>query len=92
MTSLATRHVEEESRDRDTVVVHVNRQAVLVPAPTATGLEIKQAAIKDGVKIQPDFVLSLEEGYGRTRIIGHDERVHVTTESMFLAVAPDDNS
>lgn len=57
-----------------------------------TGLEIKQAAIAQGVPIQIDFVLSEELANGRTQIVGDNETVTVNKRSKFHAVSPDDNS
>lgn len=75
-----------------TVTVHVNEKPVEVPAPKATGLEIKQAAMNAGLPVQLDFVLSEEEQNGTTRIVGDGDEVTVNKNSRFLAIAPDDNS
>jgi hypothetical protein len=83
---------QEGTHPLHTVVVHVNSRPVTVPAPTTTGLQIKEAAILAGLSIQRDFVLSEEEPNGHTRIIGDQEPVHVNDQSKFLAIAPDDNS
>lgn len=74
-----------------TVVIHVNERPVTV-AHRVTGLEIKQAAISQGVPIQLDFVLSQELNDRRTKIIGDTDEVSVNEHSRFVAVAPDDNS
>ena len=73
------------------VTITVNEKAVEIEGPKATGREIKQAAIAQGVPIQADFVLS-EEPNHKTKIIGDTDVVTVTKESRFVAVAPDDNS
>lgn len=73
------------------VAITVNGTKVDVPR-RVTGAEIKQAAIAAGVPIQPDFVLSVELGGGRTKIIQNDETVQVHEGERFVAVAPDDNS
>lgn len=75
-----------------TVLVHVNNKPVEVPAPKASGLEIKQAAIKAGQPIREDFVLSEELPNGRTEIVGDIDIVTVNSQSRFVAIAPDDNS
>lgn len=75
-----------------TVTVLVNEKPVEVPAPKATGLEIKQAAVNAGLPVQTDFVLSEEEHNGTTRIVGDEDEVTVNKNSRFLAIAPDDNS
>ena len=74
------------------VTVIINEHAVEVAGPKATGLEIKQAAIAQGVKIELSFVLSEELPNRRTRIVGDTDVVTVTKHSRFIAVAPDDNS
>lgn len=73
------------------VVIHVNELPVRTPQ-RVTGLEIKQAAISQGVPIQADFVLSEELSDHKTKIVGDQDVVHVNEHSRFVAVAPDDNS
>lgn len=75
-----------------TVTVHVNGKPVAVPAPKATGQEIKEAAINAGLAIEPDFVLSHELPNGKAEIVGDNDKVTVNPQSRFLAIAPDDNS
>lgn len=74
------------------VTITVNERTVIVTGPRLTGLEIKQAAIAQGVPIRTDFLLSEELPNGRTRIVGDGDTVTVTKNSRFDAVAPDDNS
>lgn len=74
------------------VTITVNERSVEMTAHQATGLEIKQAALAQGVPIQPDFVLSLELGGRRTRVIGDNEEIELHPNQRFVAVAPDDNS
>jgi sulfur carrier protein ThiS len=75
-----------------TVTVHVNEKPVEVPAGSATGLQIKELAIKQGVAIQLDFVLVEELAHDRTKVIGNDDVVKVTGKTRFLANDGDDNS
>jgi len=72
--------------------ISVNERPVLVPGHEATGMGIKEAAIRQAVPIQPDFVLSEELEHRRTRVIGDDELLHLHPRMRFVAVAPDDNS
>ena len=74
-----------EVHDR-TVTVTVNEQPVMLEGKTATGGEIKHAAIAQGVLIQQNFVLQEELPNGTSRIIGgienflwkgHDEGINV---------------
>jgi hypothetical protein len=83
---------KDKPHPEHTVTVHVNNKPVEVPAPKATGREIKAAAIAAGVKIQADFVLSEELPNGKSKIVGDDDSVTVNPQSRFLAIAPDDNS
>jgi hypothetical protein len=81
-----------EAEARKLVRIKVNEHEVPVEGPKATGLEIKQAAIKAGVGIQLDFVLTEELPGGRTRPVGDQDLVTLREGACFVAVAPDDNS
>lgn len=74
------------------VEVHVNDKPVLLFDKKMTGLEIKRAAIAQGVDIQEDFVLMLERHSGEFDNIGDNQEVHVKKGMNFTAVGPDDNS
>ena len=74
-----------------TVQVTVNNQPVELPEHELTGLQIKLAAIEQGVAIQPTFQLSVKRGQ-RYEVIGDSDTVEVHRGEEFLAVAPDDNS
>ncbi len=74
------------------VEIHVNDRPVRMKGHQQTGLEIKQAAIAQGVKIQLDFLLYLVRHHHPNQPIGDDEEVHITHESRFHAIADDDNS
>lgn len=74
------------------VTIQVNGMPVTMRGPRVTGLEIKQAAIAAGVPIQLDFVLSVEIDANRTRIVRDEETVTIRPNSVFDAVAGDDNS
>jgi hypothetical protein len=74
------------------VTVHVNERRVALPAHETTGLNIKEAAIAQGVPIELDFILVAELGNDRTKPITDTDRVHVTDHSRFLANDGDDNS
>ena len=76
----------------ETVTVEVNDQKVEMPSGPATGLEIKQAAIKQDVKIELNFVLQLQLPNGSSKVIGDDDKVQLTEHLTFTAIAPDDNS
>lgn len=76
------------------VKIKVNRSPVVLRDGHATGLEIKQAAIDQGVKIDLNFQLMLEHGngHGKPKIVGDNERIRVKEGDSFVAIAPDDNS
>ena len=73
------------------VTIQVNNNPVEVEGPRISGLEIKQAAIDQGVEIQIDFQLA-EIKDAKRQIIGDDDIVTVNKNSKFVATAPDDNS
>lgn len=83
--------VAAERHDR-TVTVTVNNRAVELDRHRVTGLEIKQAAIAQGVRIQLDFQLAEIRPNGEHQIIGDSDVVTVTRQSKFVATAADDNS
>src|SRR5689334_20669157 len=74
------------------VTLSVNEQPVQLQGKTATGAEIKAAAIAQGVQIQPNFVLQEELPNGTSRIVGDNDQVHLREHLRFTAIAPDDNS
>ena len=74
------------------VTITVNEAPVDILGPQVTGLQIKEAAISQGVPIELTFVLSEELPHHRTRIVGDADVVTVNPTSRFLAIANDDNS
>ena len=75
------------------VVVTVNRKPVTLPSNRVSGLEIKRAAIAQGVEIQEDFLLTLEAYNGHpARSIADDDVITVTKHSKFTANDGDDDS
>ena len=83
---------DDGSAHQHFVTIQVNTKPVRIAGPKTTGLEIKQAAIDQDVKIKLDFILSEELPDGRTRIVGDQDPVTINNESKFRAVADDDNS
>jgi Multiubiquitin len=75
-----------------TIEIIVNKKSVQVEDKRLTGLDIKEAAIAQGVQIQLDFVLSEHLEHGGTKIIGDADEVKVKKHTKFTAVAGDDNS
>jgi hypothetical protein len=75
-----------------TVTITVNEQPVQLEGKTASGAQIKAAAIAQGVHIQQNFVLQEELPNGTSRVIGDNDEVHLRPHLRFTAIAPDDNS
>ena len=83
---------KEHDHEDHTVTISVNEQPVKLHGDTATGAEIKAAAIAQGVKIQQNFVLQEELPNGTSRIVGDRDKVRLREHLRFTALAPDDNS
>lgn len=82
----------QQAEHPQTVEITVNRKPVSVVGHKQTGLQIKKAAIDQGVKIELSFQLSEHRGHHQTHIIGDTDEVTVHKGSEFFAVAGDDNS
>lgn len=91
MSTVAEIKQDKPSRDH-TVTVSVNFKPVTFAQKEATGLQIKETAIAQGINIQPDFVLFLEKGSGRREAVRDSETVHLHPNQKFEAVPGDDNS
>jgi hypothetical protein len=76
-----------------TIVVKVNKKEVRFEKRRVTGLEIKQTAIDQGVKIEVGFNLYPVKPGGRLgTVIGDSDHVTLKKCDEFRCVAPDDNS
>jgi hypothetical protein len=84
--------IAAEVQAQHLVDIVVNRQPVRIEGPKATGLQIKEAAIAQGVKIQVSFQLSEKLGDHKTKVIGDTDTVTLHEGAVFAAVADDDNS
>lgn len=82
---------EAETIERRQVTIKVNYQSVTFEKDDATGLQIKQAAIDQGVDIKLDFVLKRKVGDEFVRI-KDDQTVELHEGEFFRALTPDDNS
>jgi len=81
------------AQEHGTVTVKVNNRPVALARHRVTGLEIKEAAIEQGVEIELDFILTLEAHGGQpARTIADDEMITVTEHSEFSANDGDDDS
>ena len=78
--------------DGKTVEIEVNNQKIKMIEGPATGSEIKQAAVDQGVSIQTNFVLQLHLPNGSSKVIGDDDKVDLSEYLAFTAIAADDNS
>ncbi len=90
MTEMATTHEGEEMAK--SWEISVNRKPVAVGEPVVTGLQVKEAAIDQGVNIGLDFQLAAVDNDGKHRIIGDLDKVDVREDKTFFATAGDDNS
>ena len=83
---------ELTTRDDVKVDVTVNDKPVVLDGVKQTGASVKKAAIEQDVKIKQDFVLSIELGGGKTKLVGDKEHIEVRDGLRFLAIENDDNS
>lgn len=72
--------------------IRVNEQVVAVVGERHSPAGVKQAAIEQDVLIKMDFVLSIVEGPGKTRIVEDEEVIVLVEDTCFIAVPDDDNS
>ena len=78
--------------DDGKVDVTVNDKPVVLESVKQTGASVKKAAIEQDVNIKEAFVLSIELGGGKTKLVGDDEKIEVHDGERFLAIENDDNS
>lgn len=78
--------------DDGKINVTVNDKAVILEGVKQTGANVKKAAINQDVNIKEDFVLSIELGGGKTKLVGDNEDIVVYEGERFLAIENDDNS
>lgn len=75
------------------VVVEVNTKSVELAKHRITGLQVKEAAIAQGVEVEVDFHLTLEAHGGQpAERIDDDELITVTKHSVFTCNDGDENS
>ena len=72
--------------------ISVNNKPVQVEEPIVTGLEIKQAAIDQGVSIDLTFRMVRVEADGKRPPVNNADKVDVREFKTFIATASDDNS
>jgi hypothetical protein len=88
-TEQLERDLEEQHRHVD---VQVNNNSVRLNTRRDMGLQIKDAAIAQGIQIDRGFQLWEELSEGRERQFGDTEEITVREGARFTAIAPDDNS
>ena len=76
------------------VEITINKQPVTVPGTRATGMEIKQAAIRHGVAISEDFeiAIQIDDDDLDDQIIVDEEIVELREDLVIFATAGDDNA
>ena len=85
-------HKSSHEASQCETTVFVNEQPVALTIGPHTALEIKQDAIKAGLSIETDFVLSVEDEPRRTKVMGDDETIDIKAGCRFVAIPDDDNS
>lgn len=78
--------------DKKKVEIRVNGKKVEMIGREHTGLEIKKAAIDQGVNIKLDFLLYLIREGQPNEPIGDNQQIKISSDSRFHAIADDDNS
>ena len=89
---MTTQDIATEDIRLKTVTIEINDHKVTMPAGLATGREIKDAAIKAGVNIQPTFMLQVQLPNGSSKVVGDTDKIPLTEHLAFTAIADDDNS
>ena len=89
---MANDEAVKKAGDDGKVEVTVNDKPVVLDGAKQIGASIKKAAIEQDVNIKEDFVLSIELGGGKTKLVGDDEEIEVRADERFLAIENDDNS
>lgn len=83
----------EAERHEKNITIKVNNKPVILHSERVTGLQIKEAAIAQGVEIQPDFQL-WEEAHGghEMRSIADNETVEIHNNMEFTCNTGDHDS
>lgn len=81
-----------EHKPPKTIEIFVNGKPVNVPDKEVTGLEIKQAAIAQGLNIQLDFLVFRDLSNGQQVAVKDDELVKVHHKERFDILCNDDHS
>ena len=83
----------DDLKDKEvTIQILVNRKPVVVHQKKMSGLQIKEAAIAQGVAIRTDFVLFELLKNGQQKVVRDDQETHLEENDSFEAIPNDDNS
>ena len=82
---------KDEHTRTDAVVIEVNLKPVRLPEHKVTGLQIKEAAIDQGLPIELGFALFRMTGSEQHRVRDRDE-ITVHAGEKFRCIKADDNS
>jgi len=82
----------QAAAETKSIQIFVNNKPVQMPQKVATGLQIKEAAIAQQVKIELDFVLFEDLGNGKQEIVDNNKEVKLHEHQRFEAVSNDDHS
>lgn len=75
-----------------TIEIKVNGKPVTVPDKEVTGLQIKQAAMAQGLNIQLDFLVFHDLSNGQQVAVKDDELIKVHHHERFDVLCNDDHS
>ena len=85
--------IDQDAKKHEPVTVTVNTKLVTLPSHRVTGLQIKEAAIAQGVPIELDFELTWEAHGGHpAQNVTDDELITVDRHSVFTAVDNEEDS
>ncbi len=82
---------KNEDKDKKTTTIYVNNNPVAFTDNKVTGMQIKEAAINQGVSIELDFNL-FEIKEGKLKPVADGATITIHKDQKFRAVTPDDNS
>jgi len=83
---------ENQKQPDKAVEILVNGKALTVQDKDTTGLEIKQAAIAQGVNIKIDFKVFRDLSNGQQVRVADDESIKVHHKEQFDVLSNDDHS
>lgn len=93
MTSAVNESNKSEAHGKhEEIEISVNFKPVRMLERKVTGLQVKEAAIAQGVNIRVDFVLFEDKGNGQRKVVGDTDEVQLHPGSKFEAIPHDDNS